>query len=147
MRRLAWTLVLFVLAACGGKGAGTGAASSTPSSSKSPTLATASPTARTGATTADITGRLKAAGLPMANIVIYTAETDTNHLLGRPGQYTGKANWNDTRDPDTTDTYSVELFATTDDLSRREQYVKAINPGMEALRSSTSSCPVGSGVG
>src|SRR5258708_6830262 len=46
-------------------------------------------------TAAQILQLLKAQGLPIGAGIIYTAENDANHLLGRPGQYTGKVNFID----------------------------------------------------
>jgi hypothetical protein len=62
----------------------------------------------------------------MADLVVYTADTDPNHLLGRPGQYTGKGNWRDTGDDSTADTYTVETFANTTDRDERLHYVQSI---------------------
>ena len=72
---------------------------------------------------------LKAAGLPIDNIVVYTAETDPNHLLGRPGQYVSKAAFHDTRlqqGPDVANGGSIESFATSTDLENRKAYVEKI---------------------
>jgi hypothetical protein len=42
--------------------------------------------------------KLKAAGVPLRVIVVYTAETDPNHLMGRPGgNYTSKLAFADSR--------------------------------------------------
>lgn len=41
--------------------------------------------------------QLAASGAPVKLTDVYTAETDANHLLGRPGQYTSKAAFTDTR--------------------------------------------------
>lgn len=48
-------------------------------------------------TAAEVAAKLKAAGLPITGLIVYDATTDPNHLLGRPGQYTSKAAWVDTR--------------------------------------------------
>ena len=45
----------------------------------------------------DLAIALQVSGLEMKNIIVYTEETDTNHLLGRPNQYTSKVNFADTR--------------------------------------------------
>ena len=67
----------------------------------------------------------------MSNIVVYTEETDTNKLLGRPNQYTGKANFADTRteqlDKDIPTGGSVEVFANPQDAKTRETYVDGIS--------------------
>ena len=84
------------------------------------------PTARAAATPESVIAHLKAAGLPISKPVIYTAETDTNKLLGRPNQYTAKANWHDDRAPDGDDGTTVEIFATDADRKTRQDYVAAI---------------------
>jgi hypothetical protein len=72
-----------------------------------------------------VIAHLKAAGLPITGEVVYTAETDTNKLLGRPGQYTAKANWLDARAPEAGDANTVEIFATDADRKTRQDYVAA----------------------
>lgn len=52
--------------------------------------------------------------------VIYTAETDTNKLLGRPSQYVGKLNWTDPRVPTQKLGATVEMF--TDDASMQARF-------------------------
>lgn len=44
----------------------------------------------------DVIDKLKSAGLPIDNIIVYTEDTDANKLLGRPNQYISKANFADT---------------------------------------------------
>jgi hypothetical protein len=75
---------------------------------------------------------LKRAGLPIAAVRYYTARSDPNKLLGRPFQYTGKANFHDRRIARAGDTFdvdnggSVETFSNTADASSRFKYVQAI---------------------
>ena len=38
---------------------------------------------------------MKAAGLPIRDVIVYDATTDPNHLLGRQGGYTSKDAWVD----------------------------------------------------
>lgn len=70
--------------------------------------------------------------------VTYTAETDPNHLLGRPGGYTSKASFVDNR-IDRNETLgsspgsvelggSVEVFANEADAQKRKDFLKAIGP-------------------
>jgi hypothetical protein len=40
---------------------------------------------------------MRAAGLPITHVIVYTAATDTNGLLGRQGGYTSKTAWVDER--------------------------------------------------
>jgi hypothetical protein len=63
--------------------------------------------------------------------VNYTAESDDNHLLGRPGQYVSKANFHDSRleksgEFDIDGGGSIETFASSDDAQKRYDYVHAI---------------------
>src|SRR5438105_2884778 len=75
------------------------------------------------------------AQLPVAEHVTFTAGNDTNHQLGRPGQYNGKASWHDSRvspfthSGDTTgidfsDGGTVETFASNSDRDQRANYLK-----------------------
>jgi hypothetical protein len=74
---------------------------------------------------------LKALGLPIFAVKTFTAANDPNALLGRPGEYTSKANFRDRRlgapgfDP-IQDGGSVEVFATNTAAQRRYKYVHAI---------------------
>lgn len=76
-------------------------------------------------TTQGVLDGFKVAGLPVQDLHVYTAENDPNALLGRPGQYTGKANWNDGRhpadDPDGANT--VEVFSDADSMAKRRDYI------------------------
>jgi len=78
----------------------------------------------------------KRAGIPISTEVIYTGETDTNHLLGRPHQYVAKANWADSRleqAPDGMIGGTVEIFSNAEDLQARKQYVDEIGKAMPML--------------
>lgn len=62
---------------------------------------------------------------------MYSVDNDPNHLLGRPHQYTSKANWHDTRlklssGLDVSGGGSIESFANVDDLHARGDYVGRI---------------------
>ena len=92
------------------------------------TPATPTPTPATAET---VIAQLKAAGLPVGEVVMYTAETDQNTLLGRPNQYVSKATFRDTRLPNTdpievTSGGSVETFATEADMLARKTYIEGI---------------------
>jgi hypothetical protein len=83
-----------VLAACGTGSTSTASnASATPAPTVTPT-ASASPVPLTAA---QVTQRMRAAGLPITHVIVYTATTDTNGLLGRQGGYTSKTAWVDER--------------------------------------------------
>ncbi|HEV7681680.1 MAG TPA: hypothetical protein VGO68_06135 [Pyrinomonadaceae bacterium] len=78
----------------------------------------------------------KAAAIPIQNEVIYTAENDTNKLLGRPHQYIGKANWNDVRAPALIkgdQDMTVEVFASAEDMENRRSYVESIQKKISPL--------------
>jgi hypothetical protein len=48
-------------------------------------------------TAAEIVTQFQQRGLPIDRKVVYTAATDPNHRLGRPGQYVSKVNFHDNR--------------------------------------------------
>jgi hypothetical protein len=82
---------------------------------------------------AGVVDRLKAAGLPIASVTVFDAASDPNGLLGRPGQYTSKANWTDSKlgvDLQADNNGTVEVFATEADAKARKEYVDAISKDM-----------------
>jgi ABC-type transporter MlaC component len=70
----------------------------------------------------------------------YTSETDPNKLLGRPGQYTSKATFTDSRitpgfldEPDSVGRGgSVEVFPDEQAAQNRSKYVQAVTAGLPA---------------
>lgn len=83
-------------------------------------------------TAEDVAKKLKESGLPIDNIIVYTEETDTNKLLGRPNQYLSKVNFADitvTQSDDKADPKggSVETFSNADDLKTRKEYCESIS--------------------
>lgn len=72
-----------------------------------------------------------------------TAENDSNHLLGRPGQYTSKVTFTDSRisksDTEGFDKGDVELggavevFADPADAKARATYIETVTKSMSAL--------------
>ncbi len=88
-----------------------------------------------------IIATLKAANLPIAETVIYTAETDPNKLLGRPNQYVAKANWHDSRlptpedpnQPDVSDGGGIEIFMDNEGAKRRADYIQELGKSMPFL--------------
>jgi hypothetical protein len=75
---------------------------------------------------------LRNAGLPIGAVQYYTPANDPNKILGRPGQYTGKANFRDRRAQDSSgfdvsNGGSVETFANKAEAFRRFRYVQAIS--------------------
>lgn len=122
-RRQAVALLLVVLA-LSLAGCGDTPVTSTPAATSTP-VPVKSPDATT------IVQRLKAAGMPVGDVVAWTAETDPNHLLGRPSQYISKATFRDTRIPATADPSvdaggDVEVFNNESDLKARKDYIEAI---------------------
>lgn len=79
------------------------------------------------------------AGLPVDNVIDYDEETDTNGLLGRPGQYTSKVNFADSRieQYDESDPLggTVEVFNSKSDLQKRKEYIESIRDAAEILAS------------
>ncbi|MGI8404926.1 MAG: VWA domain-containing protein [Thermomicrobiales bacterium] len=75
---------------------------------------------------------LQASGLPIGNYVAYTAETDTNKLLGRPGQYIGKVNFIITSITSESTSYniadggSIEVFENAAQAKSRGDYVATV---------------------
>jgi hypothetical protein len=71
---------------------------------------------------------LKQAGLPIGKVVCYTEETDPNNLLGRPGGYKEKCDWQDKLEeqPATDDVVggSFEVFSKPEDAAARAEYLK-----------------------
>lgn len=106
-------------------------------------MAAAAPQVASASTTLDATGvlqALKKAGLPIGDYMVYDAKTDPNELLGRPGQYVAKANFRDNRlteegsQPfDSADGGSVEIFASTVDAERRQDYIARIGQNLPFL--------------
>jgi hypothetical protein len=87
--------------------------------------------------------RFKAAKLPVGSTYAFTAETDPNHKLGRPGGYTAKVSWTDTRikRADAHDTRrgsverggSIEQFTNSGDAKDRAKYIQSVEKGVEFL--------------
>ena len=82
---------------------------------------------------AEIVAALKTDGQPIANTEDYTAENDPDKLLGRPGQYTSKTNFRDSRIPgidlfgiDVQAGGSIEVFASEEDATRRRNYLQTV---------------------
>ncbi|ALJ29754.1 hypothetical protein AOT14_34140 [Stenotrophomonas acidaminiphila] len=75
----------------------------------------------------------KAAGLPVIDADEMTAETDSNALLGRPGQYNGKVNWTDSRHAGSGPSNTVEAFANDADLQQRKAYIERVTAGSPML--------------
>jgi hypothetical protein len=136
------SLVAVVLGACGSSAqtqstnlsASPGAAVQ-PSSSPSPTA--------TPLDAAGMVAKLKAAGLPIGTVIVYSATTDVNHLLGRPNGYLSKANFVDKRITASAANYlpvgdvsrggSVEVFKAAAGAQARMKYLQGIDAAMPIL--------------
>lgn len=131
-------LLVGTLAACGGghKASVNPAAQGTSSTVPIVTTATPTTTATTAVTVqknpdaAQLVAVLQHAGLPITGVIVYTAATDPNSLLGRPTGYTSKVSWTDTRVPaDTTgqaaivDGGSIEVYPTGAGAKGRAAYI------------------------
>jgi hypothetical protein len=123
-----------LLAACGDGNPGTS------SSTKSqPPAATPSPTPKPAPKTAEqFVQALKDVGMSIGDVKVYTAESDD--LLGRPGQYTSKADFKDTRigadkltgiiNQSVSPGGSIEVFASADDLKARIKLIETITKSL-----------------
>ena len=123
--------VLFSLAACGGdKSAKAPAPAAASASVEVAKIAQPAPEMKLIEDTQYITDQLKT--IPtLGNVVIYTEDTDPNHLLGRPGQYIGKLNFGDTRykNQKAEDFATIEIFKTEAERDARYDYVDSVTKG------------------
>lgn len=116
----------FTLASCNGEQTPSGAASEAPAQAPAP---------QTAAQVADALGKQ---GIVLQNIVVLDEKTDTNNLLGRPGQYTSKVFFHDSRHPKTPESGdefegTVEVFASPADAKKRHDYIAEVTAGMPML--------------
>jgi hypothetical protein len=110
-------------------------ATSTPPPTPTPGLA------HSGQTALQILQSLKTHSLPVGVYFNYTGDNDVNHLMGRPGQYTGKLNFKDTRilssdagvNIGVPDGGSIEVFANMTDAKHRFAYIQAISTSGAAM--------------
>jgi hypothetical protein len=81
---------------------------------------------------------LKAQGLPVTNVIVFSAANDPNKLLGRPRQYSSKANFQDARyiDQKIDDQYqhTVEVFPSAALATERKAYVDRVTRGVAFLQ-------------
>jgi hypothetical protein len=134
---------------CGATATPVATPESTALASTAPADVAASTPASSSAASVALTARqvaiaLKAKGLPVTITAVYTAATDPNHLLGRPGGYTSKIMFSDPRaggaqtaagGPEVTDGGSIEVFATHADAVRRAVYIETITQAAPLLGS------------
>lgn len=79
-------------------------------------------------TAEEIGNRLIEYGLPLENMLVYTAETDPNEMLGRPNGYISKVDIADTRIEQISSPtgISIEVFKTPEDAEARKRYIDSI---------------------
>jgi hypothetical protein len=85
-------------------------------------------------TAEDHVTKLKEAGLPIDNVIVFTAETDPNEMLGRPNGYTSKVNFADTTIEQFGDDPvggSIEVFENEKDVKNRKEYIDSIGEEMQ----------------
>ena len=109
MRRVGAAVAVAVLmTGCGGgDDEATGGATAT----NQPTESSAAPAPSKSVTAAAVLHGLKAAVPTITRTIVYTAENDPNSRLGRPGQYTSKAGFHDSRVPAREVEFESEPFA------------------------------------
>lgn len=141
------TLTLTIAAACLMLAACSSSSASS-SSDQAGTVSSGSPAAAAPAQpavlTADQVMAKLAAAVPSAKQTIaYTAGSDPNSLLGRPGQYIGDIHFSDSRVPKDKTQYAtpgdvefggaIETFATVGDAQTRATYVEKVTQAMASL--------------
>ena len=87
-----------------------------------------------GVTASQVVSRLKQAGMPIGEVTELNPQSDPDLLLGRPGHYTSKAFFSDTRlgandervnrGEEADAGGSVEVFADEDDAEQRVEFVQ-----------------------
>lgn len=78
-------------------------------------------------TAEDIYHYFEKANISCENLIVYDEETDDNKLLGRPGAYTSKVNFNDAHISSEDDhPCTIEVFENHEDAVKRQEYVKSV---------------------
>ena len=102
MRYLAFSALTLVLVGCANSPTThpSSIATNHPSTASSPSVSSGIPLPSSTQVTCSgsasvLTARMKAAGLPIKELVVYNATTDPNHLLGRQNEYASKDAWVD----------------------------------------------------
>ncbi|MGR7000536.1 hypothetical protein ACU686_24950 [Yinghuangia aomiensis] len=92
-----------------------------------------------GLSARQLADQLKAAGLPIGDITVFDEASDPNNQLGRPGQYTSKAGWVDTRvkAEDAQDTPGdisrgggIEVWPDKSKADTRAKYIRTVTEAM-----------------
>jgi hypothetical protein len=81
--------------------------------------------------TKDVLEKFKTSKISLISEIVYTEDTDTNKLLGRPNQYIEKVNWSDERLKDKNNiSCTVEIFANENDCEARKSILRqSLNQG------------------
>lgn len=92
-------------------------------------------------TTINMYQKLVDAGLPVSNHVNYTEETDPNGIMGQPGKYIAKLDFeidNLPQQEQDEETYlrggSIEIFANAEEASNRKIYIDEVGSAMPIFR-------------
>lgn len=87
---------------------------------------------------AEAISAIQAQGLKLQDVVVLDEKTDTNNLLGRPGQYTSKVFFHDVRHPKTPESgdefeATLEMFPSPKEAKARHDYIAEMTAGMPVL--------------
>lgn len=87
----------------------------------------------------DVVAAFKGVGLPVGDFIVQTAATDPNQKLGRPDEYIGSAQFEDTRieqpepmselefnEPDLPVGGVIEIFENEEDLQSRKKHIEQV---------------------
>ena len=84
-------------------------------------------------TAEEIINKMKEKSSNIGKVVVYTEETDSNKLLGRPNQYTSKIQFADNRvdqsHAEENDAIggTIEVFNSKEDMEKRKNYIETIS--------------------
>ncbi|WP_042375150.1 hypothetical protein [Streptacidiphilus neutrinimicus] len=137
---LTFAAACLALSACSSSSTSSSSDHASTGTNGTPTAAPAQPTTLTAA---QIMAKLIAAVPSAKQTIVYTASTDPNSLLGRPGQYTADIRFSDNRVPKDKTQFAtagdvefggaVETFATVQDAQTRAAYVEKVTQAMASL--------------
>lgn len=133
-----WSVVAAAVLTLLATGCGGGSDKKTVSAPTSSAPATSSTTAKPALDATGLLAVIEARGVPVAESKTYDASSDPNEQLGRPGGYTSKVSWHDSRlgksdDFDVDGGGSIETFPSSQDAQRRFDYVDGITRGNAML--------------
>lgn len=70
---------------------------------------------------------LEKANISCGDLIVHDEDSDTNGLLGRPGQYISKVNFNDLHIPSDDPPCTIEVFSNLQDATKRKAYHRRYN--------------------